>query len=90
MAEQVTLRAKRQITLPAEICQALGISVGDQLEIWLEGEMLMARPKRAVAREALRELREVLAESGVSEEELEEHARGVRYRLRAERRGGQA
>ncbi len=82
---EIIVRDKRQITLPAEICKRLGISVGDRLEVRLEGETLIARPKKAVAREALRELRELFSTAGISEQELQEHAQGVRSRLNAAR-----
>jgi AbrB family looped-hinge helix DNA binding protein len=82
---EIVVRNKRQITLPAEICERLGISVGDRLEVRVEGETLIARPKRAIAREALRELREVFASAGVGEEQLQEYATKIRSRLYAER-----
>jgi AbrB family looped-hinge helix DNA binding protein len=82
---EIVVRNKRQITLPAGICERLGISVGDRLEVRLEGETLIARPKKAVAREALRELREVFASAGVGEEELQQYATKIRSRLYSER-----
>lgn len=86
METEVVWRDKRQITLPAEICERLGLKVGDRLEVRLEGDTLIARPKKAVALEAL-ELRRVFAASGVSEQDLQAYARQVRERLSAERYG---
>ena len=84
---EVVVREKRQITLPADLCRQLGIQVGDHLEVRLQGNALIARPKKAMARQALRELRAVFASSGVGEEEIQEYARKVREQLSAERYG---
>ena len=75
---EVIVREKRQITLPADLCRQLGIQVGDHLEVTLEGDVLIARPKRTTALQALRELQAVFASSGVSEEQLQEYARKLR------------
>ncbi len=64
---EVVLRPKRQLTLPAEICEALEIGPGDRLELSVEGRTLVARPKKIKALDALREIRESFARSGISE-----------------------
>jgi AbrB family looped-hinge helix DNA binding protein len=84
---EVIVREKRQITLPADLCRQLGIQVGDHLEVTLEGNALIARPKKAMARQALRELQAVFASSGVGEVEIQEYARKIREQLSAERYG---
>ena len=66
----IVLRPKRQVTLPRGICDQLGIVVGDKLELVLDGSTLIARPKKVVALEALREIRETFKRSGVTEKEL--------------------
>jgi AbrB family looped-hinge helix DNA binding protein len=70
----VTLRPKRQITLPAEICEALGLQVGDRLELSVSNNALVVKPKKALALEALREIQSAFAASGVSEQELQDEA----------------
>ena len=75
---EVTLRPKRQLTLPAEVCEALGIEPGDLLELSVEGQVLTARPKKANALDALREIRDSFARSGITEEELLKAGRGAR------------
>ena len=42
-AIDVVLRPKRQITLPKEVCEQLGIEPGDLLELALEGSALVAK-----------------------------------------------
>jgi len=84
---EVVLRQRHQITLPADICEQLGVDTGDRLELWIEGDLLVARPKRSAARAALRELRATFAASGVSAAQLEEHARRLRQQARPKTRG---
>ena len=74
----VVLRPKRQMTLPKEICEQLGIGPGDILELSLEGSTLTARPKKVAALEALSEIREAFQRSGVTEEELQKTGRRIR------------
>ncbi len=87
-ATEVTLRPRRQLTLPAEICDALGLETGDRLELSVEAEgRLVARPKKRLALEALREIQEAFAASEVTEDELQEEGRRVRQRLSRVRYG---
>ena len=83
----VTLRPKRQITLPAEICEALGLQVGDRLELSVSNNALVVKPKKALALEALREIQSAFAASGLSEQELQDEGRRVREQLSRTRYG---
>lgn len=85
---EVTLRPKRQLTLPAEICEALDIEPGDLLELRVEGRVLTARPKKAKAMDALREVRDAFARSGITEEELLKAGRSARRNVKRESHGG--
>lgn len=80
-AAEVTLRPRRQITLPKEVCEQLGIKPGDMLELFLEGSTLVAKPKKVIALEALQEIREAFKRSGITEEELQETGRQVRQEV---------
>ena len=83
----VVLRPKRQVTLPREICEQLGIKSGDMLELEVEDSVLIARPRKTVALEALREIQEAFRRSGVSEAELQKAGRRIRSKVAAERYG---
>ncbi len=83
----VVLRPKRQITLPKEVCEQLGIGPGDTLELALEGSTLVARPKKAAALEALREIRDAFQRAGITEEELQEAGRQIRQEVTKARYG---
>jgi AbrB family looped-hinge helix DNA binding protein len=85
---EVTLRPKRQLTLPAEICEALGIEPGDMLELSVDGRVLTARPKKAKAMDALREIRDSFTRSGITEAELFKAGRSERRDIRRESNGG--
>jgi len=87
---EVTLRPKRQLTLPAEICAALDIEPGDLLELSIEGRVLTARPKKAKAMDALREIRDSFERAGITEEELLKAGRNTRRTVNRERHGGKS
>ncbi|MEW6232932.1 MAG: AbrB/MazE/SpoVT family DNA-binding domain-containing protein [Chloroflexota bacterium] len=65
------MRERRQITLPAELCERLGRRVGDRLEVRLEDDTLVVKPKKTLALRALREIQAAFAASGMTEEELQ-------------------
>jgi len=80
----VVLRSKRQITLPRGVCDQLGISPGDVLELSLEGGALVARPRKVAALAALREIRQAFDRSGITEEELQKAGRQAREEIARE------
>ncbi len=83
----VVLRPKRQLTLPKAVCERLGIKPGDKLQLTVQGDRLVIRPGKAVAREALRAIQEAFQRSGITEEELLESGRRIRHELAKERYG---
>jgi len=66
----ISIRPKRQITLPLKVCEKLGLEYGDKLEIKIENNYLIAKPKKTIALEALTEIRSAFKNSGISEEDL--------------------
>ncbi|MBC7248604.1 MAG: AbrB/MazE/SpoVT family DNA-binding domain-containing protein [Actinobacteria bacterium] len=85
---QVRLRPKRQLTLPPEICASLSLEPGDLLDLKVEGDALVARPKKKKALVALEEIRACFERSGISEEELLKAGRKARRKAGGERVGG--
>lgn len=83
----VVLRPKRQVTLPKEICDRLGIGPGDVLELTVEESAIIARPRKMVALEALKEIQQAFQRSGITEEELQKTGRRVRQEVAGERYG---
>jgi len=86
----IVLRPKRQVTLPREICEQLGIEPGDVLEVAVEDARLVAKPKKAASMEALREIQQAFERSGITEKELEEAGRRARQEVTRERYGVRA
>jgi AbrB family looped-hinge helix DNA binding protein len=74
----VVMRPKRQVTLPKVICEQLGIAPGDILEFNLEGSVLVARPKKARALDAVKEIRAMFKASGITEPELQDSEKEIR------------
>lgn len=87
---EVALRPKCQLTLPAEVCEALAIEPGDLRELNVEGRVLKARPKKARALNALREIRASFERSGITEEELLKAGRAARRDINRKRHTGKA
>ena len=82
---EVVLRPKRQMTLPREVCDRLGIQTGDVLEITVNENILTARPRKTVALEALREIQQAFVRSSITEEELQKAGREIREEVARER-----
>lgn len=82
---KAVLRDRRQVTIPRAVCEELGIRPGDRLELRVEDGVLIIRPGRAAALEAIRAIQQALEEAGVTEEELLESGRQVREELVRER-----
>ena len=79
--KKIVLRDKRQLTLPREICEQLGIEPGDNLTLYVEDGALVAKPNKTIALEALRELRESFKNSGITLKELLANGRRIRKEL---------
>lgn len=86
-AIDVALRPKRQVTLPREICNQMGIGPGDVLEMTVDDSTLIARPRKTVALESLKEIQRAFERSGISEEELQEAGYRIRQEVSRERYG---
>ena len=82
---EVVLRPKRQVTLPKEICEELGIGPGDVLEVSVEDAIIVARPRKVAALEALREIQRAFRDSGMSGEEVQKAGRRMRQEVARER-----
>ena len=89
-AADIVLRPKRQVTLPREICDQLGIGPGDVLELTVEDARLIARPRKTAALEALKEIQQAFQRSGITEEELQQTGHRIRQEVARERYGVKA
>jgi AbrB family looped-hinge helix DNA binding protein len=62
---EVVIRPKRQVTLPSELCDQLGLASGDVLEFTVENSALVARPRKLAALNSLREIQKAFQSSGI-------------------------
>jgi AbrB family looped-hinge helix DNA binding protein len=86
----MVVRPKRQVTLPREICDQLGIRPGDTLEVRVEDGALIAKPGKAIALEAVREIQRAFNRSGVTEQELQETGKRIRQEVAREHYGAKS
>jgi AbrB family looped-hinge helix DNA binding protein len=82
----VVVRPKRQMTLPREICDQLGIGPGDTLELVVEESVLRATPRKRKALDAIDEIRETFRRYGVTEGDLLDEGRKTRQEIARGRR----
>jgi AbrB family looped-hinge helix DNA binding protein len=90
ISNDIIIRDKRQITLPRKLCEQLGVEPGDRLLLNVEGDKLVAKPKKSVALNALQELHRIFQTSDVTEKELLKTARRIRRELVAKEYGRKA
>lgn len=64
--------SKRQITLPASQCESLGISPGDEVEIFIANHRLTIVKKKKGAAKGM--LKHVQGDSSISDEESRQSA----------------
>ena len=84
---RASIRGRRQITLPTDLCRELGIGIGDSLELEVVDGYLRVTPLRTRALDALGAIRKAFTESNVTEEELVQELRKSRKALTRERYG---
>jgi AbrB family looped-hinge helix DNA binding protein len=82
---RIKLREKRQMTIPAEVCEALGVKPGDSLDVELEDGVIVLKPSRRGALDALQELQRAFAAAGLSEEEWLADLKTIRKEVFRER-----
>ena len=76
-----TIRERRQITLPADICRELDLDVGDAVAVELVNGGIRLTPSRRRFLDALAAIQQAFQESGITEEELQEAGRKARAEL---------
>ena len=81
----VVLRGRRQVTLPAQVCDRMGLQTGDRLEMHVEDDTLVVKPKKGLALHALREIQAAFAASGIREEDLQRSGQDIREQIYRER-----
>lgn len=78
MIATISIRPRRQITLPAQFLQAVGATVGDQLEADIKDNQIILKTRKKIFLDALAEIQKAIKESGIPEKELQQTARKQR------------
>jgi AbrB family looped-hinge helix DNA binding protein len=81
---RATIRERRQVTLPADVCRELGLEVGDSLSVELLDGSIKLTPDRKRFLDALSAIQQAFQKSGVTEEELLEEGKRVRREITRE------
>jgi antitoxin component of MazEF toxin-antitoxin module len=79
--KKIVLRDKRQLTLPRDICEQLGVEPGDKFTLSVEDGVLLAKPNKTIALEALHELQRMFKESDITLKEMLDNGRRIRREL---------
>lgn len=87
MAFIVNIRNRRQITLPADVLNQLGLSVGDSLAVQIKKQELIIKPIREQTMDTLKAIQKVFQKANISENELQKSGRDVRKKLSKEMYG---
>ena len=79
-----TIRERRQVTLPADVCRELGLEVGDSVSLELLEGSIKLTPDRKRFLDALAAIQQAFQQSGITEEELLEEGSRVRREITRE------
>jgi len=77
----IDIRPRRQATLPRELLERLGVDVGDKLEAKVSKKSIVLRSNKQVFTDAFNEIRRIVKESGVTEEEMQKSVEITRKEL---------
>lgn len=81
MNQIVTIRDRRQITIPSQFLDRFGLDVGDKLMLKLESDEIKIEPIKTKTVDLLSKIQEIVKESGISEKELQKSGREIRKKL---------
>ena len=81
MNQVVTIRDRRQITLPRLFLNKFGLGVGDKLIMKLESDEIKIEPIKTKTVDLLSKIQEVVKKSNIPEKEMQEAGRSIRKKL---------
>lgn len=84
MNQIVTIRDRRQITIPRIFLTKFGLDVGDKLIVKLQGNEIKIEPLKSNTVDLLAKIHEIMQSSGISEKEFQESGRAIRKKLMKE------
>ena len=81
MNQIITIRDRRQITLPRLFLNKFDLDVGDKLILKLESGQIKMEPIKTKTVDLLSKIQQVVKESNISEKELQKSGRNLRKKL---------
>ena len=81
MNQIITIRDRRQITIPRLFLNKFNLDVGDKLIMRLETDQIRIEPIKTKTVDLMLKIQEIVKESGVTEEELQKSGREIRKQL---------
>lgn len=70
MTYTIDIRPRRQATFPSAVLTALGLTVGDSVQIKVEDGKAILTPQKQVALDAFKEIQKIFSQSEISEKEM--------------------
>lgn len=66
----IDIRPRRQATLPAPLLQMMGIGIGDSLEVEINNNQAVLRPKKQLALDALKAIQAAFRRAKIPEKAI--------------------
>jgi len=70
MTYTIDIRPRRQATFPSAVLTALGLTIGDSVQIKVEGGKAILTPQKQIALDAFKEIQKIFSQSKISEKEM--------------------
>jgi len=80
MNQLITIRDRRQVTIPSKFLQKFGLGVGDKFIIKLDSNQIRLEPLKMKTVDLLSKIQQVVQESNISEAELQKNADRLRHK----------
>ena len=81
MNQIITIRDRRQITIPRVFLTKFGLDVGDKLIVKLLDNEIKIEPLKSNTVDLLSKIHEIMQNSGISEKEFQESGKIIRKKL---------
>ncbi|MDP4011526.1 MAG: AbrB/MazE/SpoVT family DNA-binding domain-containing protein [Candidatus Roizmanbacteria bacterium] len=81
MNQIITIRDRRQITLPRLFLNKFDLDVGDKLIMRLEADQIKIEPIKSRTVDLLSKIQEIVKESNIPEKELQKSGQTIRRQL---------
>lgn len=72
MTFTLTIRPRRQTTLPQLLLQEVGLAVGDSLVAEVDNKKIVLKPQKQVSIDAFKAIQKAFQESGIPESDFQE------------------